>query len=343
MKNVRPPLKVRVLPKTERYQRALWLALLLAALVLLTCRISRAEGDAPKMFDGGADSKSLEDRLRSAYDEYQKKSAASAGQQGQAAGQQGGGGKGGKNGGKPMNADDAAYKEKVAQNQASIKEMFAAAEAKFKEGNYREAASFYASVVLANVAKTEQLVDDARKRFIEMEGLAQEHLKAADDADLQRDFMKEVEELAVINREFPFTKVFETAQRRLVSLKTRPDVAGSVEFAEGESLEASGNLVEALKKYKSISTNPRFENSLAAMKAKRKLETLEKNEATRDQLKNDLQALAEKQAPALISSAKNFLSNNMPAQAKEKLRAVMEKYPGTTFAEDAKKQLDQIP
>jgi hypothetical protein len=342
VKNVRPPLKVRVLPSTARYERALWLALLLAALVLLTCRISRAEGDAPKMFDGGADSKSLEDRLRSAYDEYQKKSAQTAQQgQGQAAAQQGGG-KGGKNG-KPLNADDAAYKEKVAQNQASIKEMFAQAEAKFKEANYREAASFYASVVLANVAKTEQLVDDSRKRFIEMEGLAQEHLKAADDADLQRDFMKEVEELAVINREFPFTKVFETAQRRLVSLKTRPDVAGSVEFSEGESLEASGNLVDALKKYKSIATNPRYENSLAAMKAKRKLEALEKNEATRDQLKNDLQALAEKNAPALISSAKNFLSNNMPAQAKEKLRLVMEKYPGTTFADDAKKQLDQIP
>ncbi|MCW8133996.1 MAG: hypothetical protein KIS92_26860 [Planctomycetota bacterium] len=315
-----------------------WALLLAAVLALITCS-ARAEGDAPKMFDSGGDKGSLEDRLRKAYDEYQKKaqnSTAQSAQAGQTKGQ-------GKVNGAANKVDDLEYKEKIAANQASIKELFAQAEGRYKEGKYREAASFYASVVLANVAKTEQLVADSRKRFIEMEGLAQEHLKNADDADLQRDFMKEVDELAIICREFPFTKVFETAQRRLVGLKARPDVAGAVEYSEGEQLEAAGNLVDALRKYKSITENPRFENSLAAMKASRKMEMLQKNEASREQLKNDMQLLAEKNAPALLTSAKNFLTNNMPAQAKEKLRQVMEKYPGTTFADDAKKQLDQIP
>lgn len=341
MKNVRTHTKVKVAAKPEARLQAtrFWALVLVAlALALLAAGVLRAGEDAPKMFDGNSDAKSLEDRLRKAYDEYQKKAAAS--NPNTPGGQKAGQGAVNKAEGK---VDDLQYKEKIMANQASIKEMFAQAEGKFKESKFREAASFYASVAMANVAKTEQLVADSRKRFIEMEGMAQEHLKNADDADLNRDFLKEVDELGLIVREFPFTKVFETAQRRLVGLKTRPDVAGHVEYAEAESVEASGNLVEALRKYKAIADNSRYANTLPSMKATRKIELLQKNEASREQLKTDMQALAEKHAPALLTSAKNFLANSMPAKAKEKLRQVMEKYPGTTFAEDAKKQLDEIP
>ena len=105
---------------------------------------------------------------------------------------------------------------------------------------------------------------------------------------------------------------------------------------------AAGNLSLALKLYQAILENPRYANGVAALKAKRGLEQLQKNDSTREQLKAELQAKAEKVAPHLMAAAKNFLANSLPAKAKEKYRAVIEQFPGTKFAEDAQKELAQI-
>ena len=342
MNTPKQPLRVKVLPPDEsvRLRRLAWLAAALLAAGLALKAAAGEEKTAPPVFDNSGDMQSLEARLRKAYDEYQKKSATDQKKTDQQAAAGQGAAQNAKGGKTP---DDPEYKEKIAANQARIKELFALAEEKFKENKYREAAQYYASVVMANAPKTEQQVEESRKRFIEMEGLAQQHLKNADDADLSRDFVKEVDELAIVVKEFPFTKVDPVAHRRMVALKIRPDVAGTVEMAEAEALEAGGDVVAALKQYKSISENPRYENSLAAMKAKRKLELLSKDEAVAEKVKTDLQAKADKDAPPLLNSAKNFLANNMPAKAKEKLRSVVEKFPGTSFAVEAEKQLQQIP
>jgi len=339
-----PPLQIKSFPETvEPMQQCLRLALLTGGLLAASWALQAAAGEekvAPPVFENSGDTQSLEARLRKAYDEFQKKSAAD--QKGtdrqSTAGEHD---PKGTKGGKPQ--DDPEYKEKIAANQARIKELFALAEENFNEKKYRESAQYYASVVMANAPKTEQQVEDSRKRFIEMEGMAQQYLKNADDADIGRDFVKEVNELAIVVKEFPFTKVYPIAQRRLVALKTRPDVAGTVEMVEAEALEVGGDVVAALKQYKSISVNPRYENSLSAMKAKRKLELLNKDEAVLEKVKSELQTRAENDAPPLFNSAKNFLANNMPAKAKEKLRAVVERFPGTSFAVEAAKQLDQIP
>jgi hypothetical protein len=240
-------------------------------------------------------------------------------------------------------AAEAEYKQKMAENMESIKEMFRTAEDLYKEQRYREAASFYQSVAMATNPKAQKEVDTSRSRLLEMEELAQQHLKAADDADLAREYLKEVEELTIVVKDFPFTKACATALNRLVALKSRREVAAHVDYAEAEAAEAAGNLAQALKLYKKLAENPRFENSVPALKARRKVDSLQKDEATREALKTQLMAEADKEAPVILNAGRNFLLNNRPAEAKEKFRAVIEKFPDTTYAEQARQELEKLP
>jgi TolA-binding protein len=238
--------------------------------------------------------------------------------------------------------DMADFKQKTLDNLASIKEMFAKAEDSWKNTKYHEAGALYSSVSMATVPGSEQMVETSRGRMVELEDLAKSHLKNADDADLKRDYIKQVEELSLINREFKATKTREVALRRLVNLKSRPEVSGYVEYAQAEGLESDGKLMEAITSYNSIATNPRYENSVAALKAKRKLDELHTNDETREKIKTENDAKADREAPVLLASAKNFVSNNLPKQAIEKLQQVIDKYPNSRYAEDAKKQISEL-
>lgn len=236
----------------------------------------------------------------------------------------------------------AEYKEKTMQNLGSVKEMFAKAEEAWKEKNFGKAGPLYSSVAGATVPGSEEMSDTSRNRMLEMEDLARVKLKAADDADLKRDYTKEVDELSYILRELNMTSGREVALRRLASLKSRPDVAGIVDVAEAEGLEAEGRLLDAVAAYSAIANNPRYDNTIASLKARRRIEALGANEETRAKLKGELDTKAEKEAPILLGSAKNFIANNMPKQAVEKLQAVIDKFPDSKYAEEAKQKLAEL-
>ncbi|MCZ7649414.1 MAG: hypothetical protein M5U26_29845 [Planctomycetota bacterium] len=360
--------------KVEDTREALRWRLALAALVSLAVWFGRPAGagesqqmapEGATLFENNAPKGALEDRLKMAYEEFTRKNemqqqldgvkeildkAKEAG----VTGREGGNDKSGQwtNYQQPGAKQDdkakakqemAEYREKLLQNLAYIKEMFAKGEASFQAEQYREAAAFYASVAMANVPNSEKMVEDSRKRFTEMEDFAKQHFNNAMDAHIQRDFTREVEELSIVTREFPFSNVHKEAYTRLVALKTNPKVAGLVEYAEAESTEAAGFTLKAYKQYQAIAGNSRYENTLAAVKAHRKLQDLNKNAASREQMNTELQTQADKEAPRLMNQADNFLMNNMPGQAREKLHAIIEKYPGTSYAEDAQKKLDGIP
>lgn len=238
--------------------------------------------------------------------------------------------------------DMADFKELVLGNLGAIKEMFAKAEESWKNQKFGEASQLYSSVCMATVPGAEAMVETSRGRIVELEDLAKTHLKTADDNDLKRDYVKEVEELSLINKEFTLTKTREVALRRLITLKTRPEVAGYVEIAQAEALETDGKLMESLAVYRSVAANPRYENSVPSLKARRKLEELDKNEATRTKIKTEMDARADKEAPNLLARAKDFLANLKPKEAAEKLQQVIDKYPNTKYAEEAKKQLAEL-
>ena len=177
--------------------------------------------------------------------------------------------------------DLADYKTKVLTNLDAIKEMFAKAEESWKNQKYGEAGLLYSSVAMATAPGAEQMAETSRGRLVEMEDLARSRLKAADDFDIKREYMKEVDELAFICRELDRTKTKETALRRLILLKTRPDVSGYVDLAEAEAVEADGKLEKAKLLYMRIAENPRYQGMVPALKARMKLERIEKSEKSK--------------------------------------------------------------
>ncbi|HYF48439.1 MAG TPA: hypothetical protein VEJ63_03485 [Planctomycetota bacterium] len=236
----------------------------------------------------------------------------------------------------------AEFKEKSMNNLAAVKEMFMKAEAAHKEKQYAIASPLYNSVALATVPGSEQIAETSRGRLIEYEKLAQDELKKAEDADLKQDFVKEVEILAAITKDFHQTKTKETALRNLIALKTRPDVAGYVEIAQAEELERNEKITEAVAIYNSVATNPRYENTVPALKASRRLEELQKDAKVADKLKAESDAKADKEAPLLLNAAKNYVANNRPKMALEKLQTIVDKYPDSKYAEQARKQIEEL-
>jgi len=241
-------------------------------------------------------------------------------------------------------ADLAEYKGMVKDNLGSVKAMFQAAEQAWKAKEYKQAGAFYQSVAQATVPGSEEMVETSNLRInSEMETMAKDHLRSAADADMMHDYMKEIDELSAIVKNLSITKANGEAARRLTSLKTKPEVSGFVDYAQAEQLLADNKLTEAFVALQAIATNPRYEHSIPALKAQRKIDELNKNEETRSRLKAEFAAKADKEAPQLLNAAKNFAANDMPKKAKEKLEIVMERYQGTPYADEAKKQLDSLP
>lgn len=238
----------------------------------------------------------------------------------------------------------ADYKAGAKDNASFIKELFQKAETAWKAKSYKEAGYFYQAVSKATVVGSEDMVEVANERInVDMENLAKDHIKASDDAGIQHDVMKQIDELAVVTKEFTITKAKDEAQRRLNSLKSKAEVAGYVEYAQAEQLVADGKLTDGLAMLNAIVANPRYEHSIPALKATRKIEELNRSEDTRGKVKAEFVAKADKECPNLLTAAKNYQANNMPKSAREKLQLLLDKYPGTTYADEAKKMLDEIP
>lgn len=238
--------------------------------------------------------------------------------------------------------DVAEFKQNMTNNLASIKELSRLADADMKEKKFAEAGQFYGSVAMADVPGSEDYAEQARNNLQKLEDMAKDCLHEAEDADIQRDYIKEAERFLYILQEFPFTKAKERALAGITSLRSRPEVAAFEEFKKGEQLEADGKLIDAEKAYEGITLNPRYDHSVAALLAKRKLDAFGDNEQTRAAKKAELDARAKKEAPSLMASAKNYLANNMPKEAMRKLQDVIDRYPNTSFAEEAQKQLAEL-
>jgi TolA-binding protein len=242
---------------------------------------------------------------------------------------------------------DKNYRDHLKGSLKDLKELEKVAGECFTAKNYREAASFFQSITIASIPMADGTVsamqENARNMLIEMEHLAQEEIRQAEDADLARNYIKAIEHLSVVLRDFPFTKAHVTAVSRLSAFKSRRDVSAYVEYAECEAAEASGDLAKAVTGYQRLVDNDRYEGTVPVFKAKKRIEVLKTDEATRDALKAQVQAVADKEAPPILNTARNFLMNNRPGHAKEKFELVVQKYPGTTYAEEAQKEIEKLP
>jgi hypothetical protein len=328
--------------------RSAWLvAWFVAGGCLFQAEAQTSGGSGITVYDNGGKGvtqQELEEKLSKAYQEYERRT-----QPKEETTSDGSGGKAEKKKDKQAKNKEKKKKEEMLndaelqENLNYIKNLHATAEAAFKEQNYRLAAQYYASVAMADVEKSDAMVQTAKQRFIEMDGMAKEHLTKAQDAQLQRNFLVAIEELSTITKQFPFSSSYETAHQTLIQYKSQPDVAGHVELAEAEELAAAGEVLAAHKRFQDIAENPRYENKVPMFKARRRLKELQEDEAMSAALTAQKQAKADLEAPVLLAKAKNYLMNDKFGLAKEQYRLVVEKFPRTPYAAEAEKALAGLP
>jgi hypothetical protein len=240
--------------------------------------------------------------------------------------------------------DPARAKAVAKENQQYVRGIFLAGQARMKDQKYREAAESFRFVVQAgaNLAKEEA---QAHEALAEIEALAEEHLRKADQAEARKeaDSAKiQIEEFGVILRDFPWTRARRTAETRLTALRSRKDVAAYVAYTEAEEAEAAGDLLRAIKLYTAIAENPQNANLLPGVKARKKVAFFKEDETSKEQIAKLLAAQAEKEAPPLLASARNYLLNDLRDLAREKYRIVLERWPGTKEAVQAQAELDKL-
>ena len=130
-------------------------------------------------------------------------------------------------------------------------------------------------------------------------------------------------------------------------LTQHTDSAAATQFANERGIYSFGQDSDQIKfgpkaQLTAIVNNSRYDNTIPRLKADILLDKLNKNEETRALLKKEHLALADKEAPTLLRNAKNYATNNQPKAAKKNLDTVIEKFPDTPYADEAKKQLETL-
>jgi TolA-binding protein len=139
------------------------------------------------------------------------------------------------------------------------------------------------------------------------------------------------------------------ATRRLDDLMARPEVKEQVVKAEREAnamgaldaarkLRDAGNDLSAYERFRAVSMDypetPAAGDALIALRAY-------DDDAIFQRKRRD--SIAAPKAEPLMKLADNYRRGRRPDLARQKLQEVIDRFPDTTFADTAKKQLDELP
>jgi hypothetical protein len=236
--------------------------------------------------------------------------------------------------------------EKLSSNLTGIKDLCERANAAWKLEHYRIAAMLYRSVTLATVLGSDNFVDEARDRLSSLESIAKKRLDAAVDSGLHDDFAVQARQLLDIINEFPDTAVAREAERSMGLLRTQPRSAAYLDLEEAKTLRQQGRIFEAAERFDSIADSPRYRDridcQIPCLLARRMAQEITGNAVLRLAIASQRSTKNERESHALLASAQNLLLNKMPADAKDKLNRLLELYPDSSAAKDAKKLLDDM-
>jgi hypothetical protein len=231
--------------------------------------------------------------------------------------------------------------ETLSKNLSGIKELFERTEAAFKAERYREAALGYGSVSLASVPGSEDYAAKSRDRLIELEAKAKEHLNRARDAESVRsDYSLAARELNILIREFPDTVAGKQAIQEMAGLRSRPAAAAFLDLEQARSLLQQGKVAAALQQLHSITENPRYRDTIAAIEARRQAQEVSDNPVLRKLIDAEATIKSERTAQSLLAQARNLLKNNMNDKATAALKEIVALHPDTPSATEARRMLE---
>ena len=147
----------------------------------------------------------------------------------------------------------------------------------------------------------------------------------------------------LVKADFPQSYAAADADKELLKFTLRPDVKAKLNLAKAASLELQNKFREAMALYKEVAENPRLENTALALKADRALQRLSNDPKAKLWVSTEQMIEEDKKALVALNAAKNFLMNRMQDQARIRLNEIIERYPESRYAIEAKKLLTEIP
>jgi tetratricopeptide (TPR) repeat protein len=240
----------------------------------------------------------------------------------------------------PQDPQKAAEHQQAEQaNQVFVKNLLVQAEALFRAGKFREAYQFYTSVTHSTLEEARGEREQALARIREMDELAKQLLRRADDAALARDYVKEIECLSEITKQFHFSGSNLEAAARLSALKSKPEVVGYLLLADAERLDAEQRYAEAMKFYRELTENERYAMTVPGMKAARRIKELEQNPDIMNEIKTTQH---QGEITRLLRDAKNFALNKRWHEARSLYEEIRTRFPDTPEAAEAAQRLADL-
>jgi len=177
--------------------------------------------------------------------------------------------------------------------------------------------------------------------------VAEQRLADAEKAIEAKDYSKAVALLTEAALLVPGTDLAGKAQSRQKELMADDGVRAAIEQNQRRS-KAADLLAEAEKRkdvpaaYLKVLDDlaAKYPDTPAGQTAAQKAEAMRADPAVMKQIQSEA---ADKQCKGLLSMARNYLKAGMPEKAKPYLEEVIEKFPDTAYAEEAKGLLTQTP
>jgi hypothetical protein len=207
----------------------------------------------------------------------------------------------------------------IQESAAGVREMYA----KTELGYAQMAADLAPFVAIAN------------SRITEIDNMANNVLKSAEDDQFQNRIDDALKKYQVLMLEFRDTPSSSRAQQQMIALKSIPNVVAHLEFTSALVLEASGKITDALKAYKAIAENPRFENSVPQLQAILRVKAIENSAEQQGAMHSEMEAAAKKRGPQMLLAARNYIKNNRFNDAAAQLKTIISDFPETSFAKEA--------
>jgi hypothetical protein len=233
-------------------------------------------------------------------------------------------------------------REEATDPLAAQKTVLEKAERFLEAKNYADAATGYQLLAKDPGAEGTELAATARKRLAELNAMARAGLVRATTASEEKNVRAELRELVVILREFPQSDCVNEARRRFNLLRDLPEIRAELDLREAMDLQKAGELRRAVEAYRAIVQNPDYQSTQFVKPAAARLEALTKDPKAQAAVAQETQALADKEGPELLDLAKQLVRNDNYERAAAKYKEIIDRFPGTRYAEEAKKELEKL-
>ncbi len=242
---------------------------------------------------------------------------------------------------KKRKKDEAkARKQAQAKSLAEVKRLLKKGEEEMKDGNYSAAQSFFRAIESCQIPGASKYTSKAKGHILQIEEMARKRLNEAEVKHMLREYVAEAAVLEQVLNDFAHTKASRRAKARLSFLSREPKAASTIALAKAKAEEDAQNYGEAVRLYREI--RKKWPDEIAGLKAKYAIERLRSDPEIGELLREHAEFEASKVCPGWINIAHNYRINDDRDRAREYLQRVLDKFPGTTYAEEAKRKLAEL-